>query len=236
MNIKNFIILILLSFNSLFGQNDLSLKLFLGYNFYRFSDLKEFQKDLHSEIDNIYRINSRNVSSFPPYLNFQLRILSKSINFGVENFSSGAFIEYSSSGSRIYYGDFSGELIAEQSIRIYSAGLSFEKNVFIGNDIKLNLGVNIPISYTTLNNILSVRNNKDEALYESFTLGFEPFVGSYYYLGNYSIGIEIAYRATSSSDYSLENDDKVILQKADGEDVNNGINGFKIGLLVNIEF
>lgn len=103
---------------------DVSIRAMLGYNFYSMQDLKDLQSDVLEELHKI-GVSAKVFNNFPPYWAMQVQI-SQEID---QRHKIGIFWDYASTGSRIHYSDYSGEVKIDQIAYRHAGGLLFEENV-----------------------------------------------------------------------------------------------------------
>ncbi len=104
------------------AQN-LSLRLKLGYSFHNMSELKSLNKSILNVYQNQFGIDAESFHSYPPYWDFQIQTV---IIFPDGRIGVGVLGGLTSTGSRIHYSDYSGELTNDRLLHRYAYGLHFE--------------------------------------------------------------------------------------------------------------
>lgn len=122
---KYFFVLLLLGSVPAAGQVRASLR--IGYGSYSMQELKGFQSQLAKQVDD-YRM--RITDRFPSYLYYEGAVV---VPLG-EEFFYAANVAYGSTGGRVHYSDYSGELKFDQLLKYVSAGASI--GVTTGNSNK----------------------------------------------------------------------------------------------------
>ncbi len=185
----------LLSYGVVLGQSQLYVNLIAGD--YAMKDLK----GIHANLEKVYltEINLPVTSSyiFPKSLQGAL-----TYKYEMEKTAIGGYLNYAMTGSKLYYGDYSGFTSAEQKVRRVSMGVYGSVDIYKSIQIYGKLGGNI--SY--LNMVFQTYLGQTRAEYENMSfnsegLTFEPGVAwtNVYRRFTYEIhaGYEVNYQFTT---------------------------------------
>ncbi|MDD5766122.1 MAG: hypothetical protein PHW79_07760 [Candidatus Marinimicrobia bacterium] len=82
-------------------------------------DLKDFFKEYKSE----YPVPVKTTANFPPWFDYQVQIIKLQIN---QDIRIGPFIEYASTGSRLHYKDYSGEIRTDFLVNHIGGGIMLD--------------------------------------------------------------------------------------------------------------
>ena len=156
------------------------------------------------------------VQNYPAFLVFDAKGL-----FHGEQFRAGITGKYMSSGARISYRDYSGELRVDHLSRAYAVGGSFEKPVWTLNQLSLLLVGDLVLvrSFVDIKSYVAVHEESDSQTLgiTSIGLGAEPAVRLRYRLGRFSTGINAGYFANWNAGLHLRGNRRAVL--------NGGANG-----------
>jgi len=154
-----------------FGQ--LKVTLSTGYGTYTMGDMKSLQEELQEG----YPVDAKITESFPGYAYYDLSVTKQT----GERFVIGGYFTYGSTGGRIHYEDYSGEVSSNQLVRYYSLG--FPLGIMISDDLDANAW-NFQLDFKphfTMGELLlefssRIGSQRDAGSYEfrSFNFGIEP--------------------------------------------------------------
>lgn len=105
-------------------ESNISIKTRIAYGAYDMEGLKELQKDLLGFYTRM-NLPTRIVENFPPYWTYQVQ-LSGQVN---PDFSLGLVGGIASTGGRIHYQDYSGEVVLDMLAARRALGLALEWNL-----------------------------------------------------------------------------------------------------------
>ncbi len=115
-----YLVIILFNFD-LFAQHGIGIE--LGYGTYSMEKMKDLQQYFIDNSGIPLTVNE----SFPSYPYYQLKY-----SYTIEKSEFGGNLRYASTGGRISYADFSGSLILDQLLQLYSFGVHYAH--FVAND------------------------------------------------------------------------------------------------------
>jgi hypothetical protein len=141
-----------------------------GYAYFAMGNMKIFQKQLSSD----FPVNPEITSSFPPFWNFEFSLTNVS-----RGLVTGGAINYTSTGGRIYYSDYSGMVSVDKLLS--HVGISG----IIGGKININhekylllaqLRPSLMMTTFTIKSDQSVGSQSDNESYKFTSLGlsFQP--------------------------------------------------------------
>ena len=107
---------LLISFQKTFGQN--AIEIDAGYYTYNMSDMKAMQNASLEDIE----ITSDIVSSFPAFVGFGVQVFIKKVYLSEWTFNQGVRLDYTSTGGRIGYQDYSGKFSLDQLVNRFGFG------------------------------------------------------------------------------------------------------------------
>ncbi len=197
---------IILSYNS-FSQ--LIFEAGYGIGSYSLSDLR----DMNSEILKNLPVKGKLTDDFPMQPFYGVAILyqtSDVIAIGVTGF-------YNTTGSRISYKDYSGELLADNILTSWSPGIAAR---FKLTDKRLNLYEETRIAYafSKLQMNEKVLSYSDEMTFKSAGLQVEPKFKLTYDIGNLEFGLNAGYLFDFGGKNRLTGDKDSVLQFSDSKD------------------
>lgn len=115
----------------------------LGYAGYLMHDLKDLQSEYVDEFQSTYEIPLKIISAFPPYYYSQLRFA-----FTLKGvLGLGVLAGYSTTGGKVHYSDYSGEISSKQLLKRKYFGLDLR---YLTKETQIfNLVGGLQISHTT---------------------------------------------------------------------------------------
>ncbi len=202
-----------------------------GYNKSSLNDLKAITKDY---IDNARKIGIEvtTFDNFPAYFYLDPQL---SWYFG-ENYLIGIHYLYTSTGSRVHYIDYSGELKLDQIAELSSPGLILGYPGVRKNHFELWL--------TTQLNYLKIKYNISHKLklwdlqetyqrtYTSGGVSFEPGFRMIYLYKKVEIGLSLIFRFAYEKKLTAHIDDQDEYLYLNGKQLKANWNGFRIGLSI----
>lgn len=191
----------------------ISIRFQAGYNLYKMDQLQNFQKGFTAEIRNEVGIPVKIVEDFPAFYNFQAQILIHQ----TPRLYMGVFYDYSSTGGRIHYKDYSGEFGFDQIITQSTLGILAERNLLSAaqrNSVYTILKGFIILSNLENDEYLSVAglNDRQKLNFEAIALGLEPALQYALNFGLYSIGLEVGYKIVLPGNFHSKNEDEAFIQ------------------------
>lgn len=163
----------------------------VGYGSYALGDLKELQQEI---IDGL-PVAASITSSLPSFWYYEFS-LTRALKPG---FRSGLTVATGSTGGRVYYSDYSGEVGSDQLLRFTSliVNLAFQKN-FGDNKCEFSFDIRPGVTFTSFQLISYQTINgaamRDELGLKSTTISMEPTFGlTRYIFGNIGLCVKGGY-------------------------------------------
>lgn len=209
------------------GQFRTSLS--VGYGTYRMSNLKAFQKELLADFPE----DSRITEDFPGYLYYDLTIaqpLSDQLRMGIS-------ATYGSTGGRLSYKDYSGEVTGNQLVRYLGVGVPFKLSVYDNPDKELSLNLvltpQVSMNWLTLEFYSRLNNQSDESRYKFRSLNFaiEPGISATKSFGLWEIDFFGGYNVNVvKGNLFFTKNEEAYLQDANGDPVKIDLSGLRFSL------
>jgi len=230
-------IYIIICFNLYCNETPLSIRLGSNYSYYNLNDLTNLQKQISSDINTELNISLKDLESFPSYFSYEFQVI-----YNIEpNQNVGLTYEYSTTGARSHYEDYSGEYKIDYSVESYSIGALFERiirckisNIPIGVKallIKSNFEIDSTIS------IFGINENNSVSLEAAATsFGLEPYTGLQFSIVDFKLQILVAYLLSIESDLHDPSNPEAYLLNPEGKRIGLNWNGFKCGLSIGYNF
>jgi len=205
----------------------------VGYSKFSLSDLKSFQKEIYKDIlkglGGELDIPIKIVDNFPGYLSYRFEYY----NPFFRKQGIGLFLEYNSSGGRIHYSDYSGEISVKQLIQGFSSGISIKNQILPSFTGELYYSIYLDATYNILDieekTRLGTSHQESNTQFASLSLGVEP---SIYFkkdiLENKFFVISFGYRVTHDFGLTLSNNDEAKLKDSSANQVRVQWDGWKI--------
>jgi hypothetical protein len=228
-------IIILITIKPLTGQSFFSFRVTGEYNFFSMSDLQDFQNEIVRDLQ-LNDVEAEVVESFPPHYGMQLQAVFPFKFLFDSGVNLGFLFGIASTGGRLHYRDYSGEIGLDQVVKIYTYGLTGEFEMAQNENFLFSAGLKIPLVSAYLENHYFFRvgdyseDNKNK--YKSFTAAIEPDLNLFYTNNNFLAGLTIGYMFSIPAEYKYKSDTDMVLKKNNGEPVNTGTTGFRIGLSI----
>ena len=220
-----------------FSQNSVTFFTIVSYNNYSMSEMAGLQNELLNDmLEN--NIPADITESFPAYVGFKIGFLIPVDNNDKRIISLGGILQHNSTGGRIHYGDYSGEIGVDQILKVTSIGaiLNYESHMSPNFDLALNFSINYMISGLSNEIYLKVgdESQNEELNFNSYSFGLEPEIIPSFNMGIMRFGISLSYLVYFSSSLEYESFSDAYLVNNNGDKVNINWSGFRIGLLASI--
>jgi hypothetical protein len=203
----------------------------VNYNFFDMSGLKDLQSDILSDIKN-QGIEARITESYPAFFGFQAGLL-----FPLEEkFFIGGFFDHTSTGGRIHYSDYSGEIKADQIAKANSIGGILSLKAVNKELFNLDIQLCARFIFISFDNEFLFRigeeQQKQKYSFSSFSFGIEPGVVPSLVLSSFNIGLSVSYLLSLSTTLEYDDYEEAYLTSSSGEKVGINWSGLKLGVIV----
>jgi hypothetical protein len=200
----------------------------VGRGYYAMTDLKKKNSNILINLPVIARITDDFPSKFY-YVASLAYLITKNISFGILG-------SYYTTGSRISYKDFSGELSYDNILSSYSSGFKVAFKI-VGKSLRLTEENNICYSFTKYKLSEKILTSSTNSRFKSNSIQIEPdFKLSYLYkMGE--LGILVGYLHDFCGTNNLNGDKKLpLINSLTKEEVNNNWSGLRTGISFGILF
>lgn len=211
------------------AQHLLSFRAKVTYNSFDAYGLKEMQEEILDEL-RLKFIPVSTVESFPPYygMQFQLFIPVKDS----ARLNVGTYFEEFSTGGRIHYKDYSGEIGVDQILSAKATGLILERVLDMKNNLAMSLSFGVSLIWAKLQTKSMLRiyesRSEDSMEFTNFTLGFLPGVAISYNFYEFALIGSASYQLCMSSGFDYKGE--IIKKQKNGEVIRPGMEGIRFGL------
>lgn len=223
--------------SEIFCQHSVTFFGTISYNTYSMSDLKGIQNELLNDIREL-NIPADIVESFPSYPGYKFGFLIPVIDTTDRTFSIGGYFEHGSTGGRIHYQDYSGELSADQLAVETSIGTMIDYEYHYNEifNIGLNFGVCYTLSSFSITSYLRVgdESQEEELGFSSYSFSFEPAIIPSAYLWGMKMGISLSYLIDIPSNLEFDQYSEAYLTNQSGDKVTINWSGFRLGLQMRV--
>lgn len=185
----------------------------LGAGKYMMEELKALNEERLEEID----VRARILQNYPVYFTHTLAFSQKF----AENHYLGFCLEHQSTGSRISYKDYSGELILDTNLTANSLGLFYQGFITKRKGTDLSWGSYLYYNLTLLqiDNFLRVNStiHTEKINFKSQGISIQPFISASKQIKSFALGTELsAYLNGMAKDFYLEQNKDATLVNNDG--------------------
>ncbi|MBK7228122.1 MAG: hypothetical protein IPH97_04475 [Ignavibacteriales bacterium] len=205
-----------------------------GYGSYSMYDMENIQNFIVSAYKQ-QNIKASTVDQFPSFWNFELQFSRNLFNSIYITGSMG----FSSTGGRVHYRDFSGEVKLDQLVKANSFGLGVEYCFNPAESFKYYTGLHFNLVFSTLemNDFIRIYNetNNEVTKFESSGVGFEPLGAIEYELEPFFFRLEMGFLLNLNGPYYLQDSNDLIL-KVSGDEISPDWTGYRFGFSFGIGF
>ena len=178
--------------------------------------------------------------TFPAHIGMQFRIMIVAANSSGIDYLLGPYLDVASTGGRIDYKDYSGEVKIDQIFKAYSIGITGEIKIPVGNNFHLSPSFSIPLIYGTMQVANETRigeNTVSQDLnFTATTIGLQPGFTVGYDISKISFGLHLSYLFSFPASYTLNSNSNIKLQNKHGDQITMGTTGFRLGLILGYNF
>jgi hypothetical protein len=195
-----------------------------GLGSYTMTDLKK----MNTSVLETLPVEAGITDNFPvrPYY-----YLSIDYNFN-PGFSIGLTGNYNTTGSRISYKDYSGELIFDNILSSYSPGIQLSV-ALVDKKFKISEVNNISCSLSRLKIKEKVISSSEEYKYKSNSIQFEPGIKVSFPFSRFEIGAKAGYLLDLKGINRLKGDrDTILKDTKTGDEIKTNWSGFRISISI----
>ncbi len=180
----------------------------------------------------------RSTSTFPAFLNTQLQF----VNHSPDGRTTIGFVwDHVSTGGRLAYSDYTGELRSDQRLRAESVGATFERIIPVKSHLSIVPNTQLLFSFTSMQNeeYQRIYNQASSATanFNALGVGITPGVDLHFQSGPWLLNANVGYHlATAQAFHLVNNKDIKLTRLADQSAVKPQWSGVRIGFTVGRSF
>lgn len=217
------------------GYGQLSVFSGIGVYASSMSDLKRFQNELLQQYV-AGGIQAKITDEFPAFAGFRF-----GVKYPVDAYLYlGAFGEFTSTGGRIHYQDYSGELVNELLTTYYAFGGMIGDKLIISDNFFIDAHASLLLiaSDLEIKSVLRINNQTESTIYGfgSFSLGAEPTIMPSYTYHSVTVSIYASYLFYPPSELEYDSHADAYLIHENKERVTINWSGIRYGMVVGFEF
>jgi hypothetical protein len=233
------VLLVLISSINIFPQAHISFSVTGTYNLFGMTDETGIQNQLLQQIHD-QGIPAVATESFPAYYGMQFRIMFIFPDTSEIKYLLGPYLDVASTGGRIDYKDYSGEVKVDQLFSAYSLGFSGEMKIPLNNNFYLSPSLSIPLIFGSFKVKSDTRignsSTTQELDFNATSFGFQPGISLSYDYSHFTIGINASYLISLATTYTLDSNANAELLNSQGGKVTMGMNGVRLGIILGCNF
>jgi|GEM_PF-4328045 len=207
----------------------------IGMGTYHMRELKDLMTSTRSYYQSL-RIPVETLHSFPPYYNYHIQV-SHGLN---EKASFGGYIGYASTGSRIDYRDYSGNIGVDLIIEMVEVGPLFKQTITtILKQVEIKAVFKASFVYSRLHTLdyISIYNESESVPLEahSYGLGLEHGYSVRIPWKIFLLGVYGGFQVTLGFPLHTTGTAKEILRDQNGNKLHAQWMGFRFGIMIGIK-
>jgi len=217
---KSFLAFFLLSVGYI-ANAQFKVELSYGYGTYSMKDMQQLNYDMLESLP----VNAKITDNFPgqPYLDAAIYyLLSPKTMLGIN-------CSYHSTGSRISYKDYSGEIRIDNIISAYSPGLILGFKI-LDNRIKIEQENNFSVSLSSVKIEEDIMNEKDTYALKSFSPQLEPRIKTSVNFGSFDFGVRVGYLIDFKGKTKLDKLSGDTVKNNDGQEIKTNWSGVRFAI------
>ena len=207
-------------------------------NAFVMQDLKDLQNELVRSLI-VSGIPAKVTESYPSYAGFQLGFQMPVAKFGEHELLIGIYGDYTSTGGRIHYQDYSGEVKYDQVAIAHSVGALMGVRTRFSQMFHLDVNASVRLVGSTLRygGMMRIAGNTQSSNWEftSTAVGFEFGVLPTLDVLGFGLGVSASYLVYPPSTLELSSNEDAHLLHANGKDVLIDWSGLKLGVVLSYE-
>jgi len=227
-------LLLFFIFVSLGWGREFAIRFATSYNNFSLKNIEEFQGLAALKL-NKQGIPVKIVDDFPSYFGVEMQILTK-----VKSYSyAGFYYGHSSTGGRIHYRDYSGEIKIDQVISGKSVGI-YSQFVLYDNNVNLSIFSKVSVIFLTLKNqeYFQFLNEveKSNTTFSGFLGGITPGFLMGFNFGHFSFAGLISYQFTPDTDLKRKENASFLYLDSSTNQIRVGWDGLSVGASLGVIF
>ncbi|MEO9571223.1 MAG: hypothetical protein ABJH82_13475 [Polaribacter sp.] len=219
---KNIIILFafIVSINIYSQQGKIFIE--TNYNTFSHSSLSNFQQEFKNDLA---PIQLKTVDDFPANIGF-------TIGYEIVDSSTALFLSYNSTGGKLSYSDYSGNIKIEESLNAITFGAIYFLNLTDKKDFRIGFRGFSMFSQLNLNSFSEISNNiqQDNFDFQSTDLGFGAQLNYEYPLSFLILKATIGFDITFGGKLVFKDNNEAYLTSNSNNKVTTGWSGLRTGL------
>jgi len=198
-----------------------------GVGWFSMSELGKFQKTIQSS----YPVDAKITEEFPAYVIYDAAIFWKLHSNGF----LGLYYQYGSTGGRVHYEDFSGEVYSDQLLHYNTLALSVGQGFSFENNLQFRVDLHPGVTFTSLEIIEGGRigneSRRDSYKFHSINATLQPTVELHKTWGQFGIKVYAGFHiAAYSGKLKFEENKNSYLTGGGNDPIVANWNGFRLGL------
>ena len=235
------ILMVLLAWAPLssFGQTSASIRIKGGWNTYAMSDLKSLQMS----VVGIYRSNglaTKAVEQFPPYFSLQGQIAASVPGTKIGKTNLGLLFEILSTGGRVHYRDYSGEIRFDQLLSGFAIGTFVETEIKYSKHLTWLLALETSLLFSELENKQVLRVGRErtsqQIAFNAIAFAMQPRIMPALTFGPAMLGLSCGYQFSFPAPLKLSYDKRVSFVDDKNKKIKVNWSGIRLGILVGYNF
>ena len=203
----------------------------LDYNTFDHKKLKDFQSNLSEDFE---PVRVKTVDDFSSNLGF-------TIGYELTSINASLYFSYTTTGGKLSYGDYSGEIRILQPLKGYSYGVIY--SVFLAKD---KFQKRLRINFKTINTLSTFETNsyyrledsiaKDDFKFSSFDFGLGSFLQYEQPISIFKLRLKLGYDQVFGGKLKFSENKEAYLLDATGSTVRTNWSGLRTGLGISYSF
>lgn len=207
----------------------------VNYATFHMRGMKEMQNDFAEQIKE--NVDAKVLSSFPAYSGYELNFNTEF----AEGHQIGGYVGYYSTGGRIHYEDYSGEIKMDQLLKNVSAGVYNELSFYnlAESDFIFSFRAGITLTQYQIISLLQVEKiaEKEDIGFNSINIHLSPGICYRYPIGKiFFVQAEARYELHAPGSLRLNSDKDAKLIDSKGDEIKAHWDGFRLGISIGASF
>lgn len=210
-----------------------------NYNFFTMTDLKNFQQELLTDLTD-QGLDAKITDSYPAYYGLKAGLLVPVTKYPAKEILVGGFIDFSATGARIHYSDYSGEVIIDQKVNAVSLGAVVSFCTYENDFFQLYFDVNARFIFSRFKNEFTTKlfnqTEQQNLVFKAVSFGLEPALVPSVNVYPFNFGLAVSYMIALPTTLEYEAYAGANLVNKNGDEVTINWSGFKLGLVAKYLF